>query len=450
MKHFIQQALYMLIASLLLITACTKSTPIGSELITQDQLELKFTDDFNIIARSINIDSVKTYGPKDNEQLNSYLCGRYEDPVFGKVEASIFTQVSLDGGSLPDFITKEGAVVLDSAILSLVYDSTKVYGDEFALPQNISVYKLSSSLDRAETYYSNQTFEFKPIVIGQKSFFPRVKDSVTVIEYNQFRPDTNKLLPQVRIPLTSAFANTLLNFDKSVYENLELFREKFQGIHITASEDSKAMLGYVLFSNESRITLYFSVDGIKGEYRLPFTFQSAKMNHFVNDYTGKDITEFFDDPAKGDSLIFIQGMSGVKAKMELTDVSKLENVIINKATLEFYIATPSTSIFDPTRRIFLFNEDEEGNLFSVSDLAIATRLAAIDFFGGKPITDEQVSVQKYQMVVTSYLQSVADGTEDRPLIILPQLNLERAERVVIFGPGHSTYPMKLSVTYTQL
>ncbi|HHH49927.1 MAG TPA: DUF4270 family protein, partial [Saprospiraceae bacterium] len=178
MKHFIQQVLYALIASMLLLTACTKSTPIGSELIDQDQVELKFRDDFKIIAKSINVDSVKTYGPQENEQLNSYLCGRYEDPVFGKVEASIFTQLALEGAMLPDFITKEGTVILDSVILSLVYDSTKVYGDELALPQKISIHTMFEALDRADTYYSNQSFGYSPNPIGEKTFFPRVRDSL--------------------------------------------------------------------------------------------------------------------------------------------------------------------------------------------------------------------------------------------------------------------------------
>ena len=108
------------------------------------------------------------------------------------------------------------------------------------------------------------------------------------------------------------------------------------------------------------------------------------------------------------------------------------------------------SNFDPVRRLFLVREDDNGNFRSIEDLAVANSLGALDLFGGKPFTDNELAVRKYEMTITSHLQSKVDGLDESPLVILPQLSLERAERVIIYGPGHSTFPIKLSVTYTQL
>ena len=435
------------------ISSCTKSSTIGSELVEQDQAKVFITDTLSIVAKTVNLDSVKTYGPADSEQFESYLVGKYDDPVFGKVEADLYAQVNLDVTTTPSFIGRDD-VVVDSVILSLLYDTTKVYGNELAIPQTFEVYTMTEPLDRGDTYYSNQTFSFDSNPIGNKTFVPKVRDSLIIVDYALSRPDTVRTVPHLRIPLSKFFGAFLKDLELSDYANSTSFKEKLPGIHIKAIAETESMLGFHLFRETStitsRITMYYKEGEVQKEYRYPFLFASPKMNHYINDPSGKNVVNFFDNEEKGDSLIFIQGMGGMNAEVAIPYADQLGDVIINNAILEYFIATEEDSPYEPVDRIFLGIEFDDGSFSTVRDLILANSLAQLNLFGGFPVMDEQLSIKKYRMNITNHFQDMVEGENDRALITFPQLNREKADRVVLYGPGHSAYPMKLSVTYTKL
>ena len=433
-----------------LSSSCSKTSSIGSDLVGEDQAEVTVVDTLSITARNIRVDSVQTYGSSDAQQSNSYLVGKYEDPIFGKVEASIFAQINLNESSNPGFA--DGAGRLDSVVLSLVYDSLKTYGNIASIAQKWEIYMMDETMDRAADYYSDQTFSFDPTPIGETTFIPAPEDSISYVDYIFGAGDTVTRTNMLRIPLSREFGAFLLSLSADDLTNSDNFKNKVPGIHIKAIDETEAMLGFVLSNEFSRINLYYrDTDAAPREYQFPFLFPSPKMNNFVNDYTGTEVEQFLANPELADSLIFIHSMAGVNAEIDIPYVDELPDVIINEAILEFFIASETNSLFSPVDRLYFAREDSDGDLILIDDIlfAIAT-LQNLDVFGGSPVEDEQLSIMKYRMNITDHFQDMVDGDEETTMSIFPRLSRERSDRVVLYGPKHSTYPMRLKVTYTNL
>ena len=171
----------------------------------------------------------------------------------------------------------------------------------------------------------------------------------------------------------------------------------------------------------------------------------------VEPFIGETETEY----TLGDSLIFIQGMSGLNAKLEIQDFSTLQNVIINKAEIEFTIANDlpeDQALFssDPIEQLLIATQDDDGEFDLITDVAVAIVEGQISIFGGQPQEDFSEGVLTYRMNITAYLQELVDGEHDNAEIFLfPAIRAERPQRVVLFGPGHSEHPARLFVTYTE-
>ena len=60
--------------------------------------------------------------------------------------------------------------------------------------------------------------------------------------------------------------------------------------------------------------------------------------NYSHDLTGTLIEPFIDNPDLGDSLLFLQGMEGLIAKLEIPHVEELSGVIVNKADVTISLA----------------------------------------------------------------------------------------------------------------
>ena len=132
---------------LLFFFSCKKKeSPIGQNNIDQDQL---------LLSAGIDTFSLKTYNYIDDSIISDNaafgLLGSYIDPVFGNVNAEIYTQFRLEGFS-PDF-GNINSIVVDSFVLALEYIG--YYGKEGY--QNFEVYELGEDLHLDSTYYSFTT-----------------------------------------------------------------------------------------------------------------------------------------------------------------------------------------------------------------------------------------------------------------------------------------------------
>ena len=125
-----------LLLVLFFAAACTKNeNNLGKDIIDPNALLNGITTDtFELYTYSIIEDSTET------KNASNVLLGSYIDPKFGKVAASIYTELRLPGLS-PNF-GDPSLIVVDSFVLALEY--VGYYGD--LTPQTFEVFELSDSI----------------------------------------------------------------------------------------------------------------------------------------------------------------------------------------------------------------------------------------------------------------------------------------------------------------
>ena len=448
MKKNILAALSFL-AVLSLANSCSRPTPIGADLLEQDRANVLFTDTINLITSSVSEDSVLTYSSDITRQLGRYLCGQFDDPVFGQTNSDIYTQFRYGSTGAPDFSASN--IRLDSVVLLLAYDTLGFYGDT-TLPQSIEIYRVTETMDSSDTYFSNATFTTESTPIGAiNNFMPEPTSSVVLEDMDG---DTISTIdPHLRIRLDDSFGMLLL--DTANYESQEVFMEAFKGLQIRATQTAEAMMGFRLLgpvSSVTRLSVFFTEnDTVELNYNFIVSEVAVKLASFEHDYVGTDIPPFIDDTQLGDSILFLQGMAGPNIKIEIPGSQQLGNIIVNKAELEFTVAThPDDDMmnFPPARNIIISRKDTDGDLVLINDVLF--NFAA---FGGiaEEVDDGNGNmVTKYKFNISSHFQEMVNGNLPDPLFLRIFGKQETASRVVFYGPGHSQFPAKLNLAYTIL
>src|SRR5574343_3312 len=134
--------------ALLISTSCKKKeTSLGNDVLDPNSL-LNSTqvDTFELTTFTIAEDSLISDNPAYG------VLGSYNDPKFGKVDASFYTQFILSGTS-PNF-GDISTITVDSMMLGLQY--VDFYGE--LSPQTVEVYQMTEDIYLDSTYYS---FEHK-------------------------------------------------------------------------------------------------------------------------------------------------------------------------------------------------------------------------------------------------------------------------------------------------
>ncbi len=439
------------------VSSCNDPSDIGSVLVEEQFSDIRFTDTVTINAVTIPQDSIFTYTRIVANQPNSYLCGYLDDPLFGKSQATIYFDLGpVLNSSLVDLDFSQA--VFDSLVLSLSYNPLLTYGDTLK-PQNLRVYRVSEEMYyNEEYYYSNHEFECFPTPIGEKlSFLPQPNTVISEISTE----DTLVKSPHIRIMLDPDLATELMPVDvaeaEALYENDQTFREVFRGIKIESDASGSNILGFNLRYVLSYMRIYYTVDEEQKTFTLQAQDPGVKFNHFDHDYSGSIVEGFINNEEASDSLVFAQGMSGTNIKVDFPYIKDIQNVVVNKAELELTFADlmeDDTSTYDHPARIVLTRLDEDGNLVFIEDVSDALSLGSINLYGGTELLGEEngLTLRKYKLNISNHLQDIIDnrlGGNDS-VYIQVYLKNQYAYRGVFFGPGHSRFPLKLNLAYTQL
>ncbi|MCP3929732.1 MAG: DUF4270 domain-containing protein [Bacteroidetes bacterium] len=427
--------------------SCTDPTELGVDLLKNDQANIGLVDTLTIKASTVVGDSIRTFDAL--AQLSSYLCGSFDDPIFGNTNASIYVQALVQSSS-PDFTDFQ----LDSMVLVLPYDTLGIYGDTTQM-YGIDVFRVIEDMNNEESHYSDETFETEDMPLASAEFIPRPRTSVEVIKYVSETDTDTVSFPHLRIPLPLSFGEELLSLDTSVYKDDDDFLAIMKGMRISASKNTAGMLSFYLMTAEAGITAYYTINDIPAQFIFQVG-QSAglKMVHFDHDYEGSFIEKYISEPSSGgsDSLLFVQSMAGVNTKIEIPYISSLGDIIINNAELEFAAMTISgddETLFAPLEQIILSTKEEEGNLVIIDDIKYSGS-SFPDGFGGKVQEREDGGSWFYTMNISYHLQDVVDGKENPILFLSAFPKPERASRVVLAGPDNPDYGIKLRITYTKL
>ncbi len=412
-------------AIIIFFYGCKKNTSdIGLNVQPEgDRLIVTYTDTITINTLTVSEDSLTSYRNSAN------LLGCYIDPVFGKTKASFLTHIRLTSQNINFDQTNNGSLTPDSIVLYL--EKANSYGNE-ATSQNIKIYELNNAIYYDSIYYSDivaSNYYDNTGLIGEVAYTPESADTTLIIK------------------LYDSFATQLLFADTSNYSNNETFLEYFKGIYVTVDDVTSdgAILYLDLLSDNSKIVLYYHDSEGNHEFEFGINSNCQRINVFEHDYTGTNII----NPIQNDSVLYIQGMGGVKGKLTfpfINTIRDLGDIAINKAELLLNIETnePTINNFDVPAQMTLRAINNNGTISLLPDDPIFNE--DNNYFNGY----YDSNTKTYKINITRYFQYLLAGNySDKGLYLFPYDKRITANRVVLAGAGHSN-KIKLLLTYTKL
>ncbi len=407
------------IAVFFFVSACTKieSTTIGGGLIppidgvaTLDTTLDVFTNNY-LDFRS---DSARVYYSDD------HVIGIINnDPLFGTTKATTYFELkptyykySFPGGT---------SLTPDSAVLILSYKG--VYGDT-TVSQNWEVRELTETL-RGDTAYPVSKPFSTGSVLGTKTIdIPHLKDSVNYGFENAAM--------QIRIKLSASFAQKLMKqYDSTAgnaYETDSLFREHFKGFAVVPGSAGNALIRVNLADTNTKLALFYnyqSPDSGAGKVTSSVSYfrfsvgtgsaVSGNANCIQRNHNSTQLTQYFTNTSRNDSLVFLQTMPGTFTTVKIPALRTLPNIIIHKAELMTFQAPDITPAFDmiftPPRYLLLSIYDSSKSVKNniPNDFVVSSGTPNTSAFGGY-LMDKEVPpygiVKAYSFDVSRYVQGI--------------------------------------------
>lgn len=424
------------LASLMLVWhSCAEPDGIGLDLI-DDQAGFLTTDTISIFAFTERDESYPSSLSFQN------LLGLMHDPVFGKVRASVFTQIRLPSNNF-SFGTDP---VLDSIVLSFGYTG-RFYGIQETM-QTIRVYELTEDMPASDTIFSNRSFAFSPQHIGERILRPAPADSTLI--------DTIFYAPHFTIRLSNNFGQKIIAANGTPYfENNAKWLEYFKGFKITVEDNFNqggAIFNLNMYSLFTRLSVHYkeTADTLQRPrvthfYITEFTRRSTFVEHFDFEGSIPILTHQLNNPGlASDSLLFVRALGGLRARIKLPHIKRLAalpKVTINQAQL--IIPVDSAFInkqYFAARSLILLRQPETGKFSNLLDSQIGPT-----YFGGA--YNEKLG--QYEFNITQHVQEVLSGRiENDDLVLFISGSADNAERIVLRSPGRKENPMRMRIRYS--
>jgi len=370
------------------------------------------------------------------------LLGSFNDPLFGRTDASFAAQFRLLNYN-PAYPI--GASI-DSIVLRLTYKV--IYGDTLS-SQTLQVYELTGGLNFDAKYLSS--FNVKslasPEMIGSASFIPKFRSTDST--------KTDTILQVIRVPLSKSFGNKLLGIDSLSSISNDIFLTKFKGLFINSVPiNRKGTLVSIYTKRPSTSTVetipmlvlyYHDAKSDTLGYNYYATANSANVASFDHDYSQARFFPNLNKEINPDTLIYIQPTGGIKSKVLVPSLSAWKdsaNFAINKATITFHA---DTLMSDHRRygippRLYLMAIDDAGAEVFPADSQLSST-----YYGGF----YDATTATYSFNVTQHLQQLIKGTIKNNGFYLVQSERDfSAQRVVLKGQG-SSKPVELNIAYTR-
>jgi len=428
----------LVVTALVYFSSCKDPEELGLDVLPpSDQVHVFNTDTETLVTKTVKEDSLASNG------VSFQLLGGINEQVFGKSDASFYTQVRL--GLTPNLAPDGGDLVPDSLILSMVYAG--YYGDTNTT-QNVHVYRIDEDIISDSAYYTNKVFSlYSPVedLAGSFKFKPH---PLTVVNVGGIT-----LLPQLRIKLSNSLAAAILGqVGQAPLTDNNGWLQYFKGLYLKTDPMSNIGTGVVSYfdlnSPFSTMTLYYhNITHNQNGLSYTFALSSAQsISHQEHDYNfSSDVGHQLQDSSFNDTLNYIQGMAGVKTKITLPYLNELKssgNIALNKAELEITIANGTTSVYNPPPKLFLVYTDDAGNSYFLTDY-----FEGSTYFGGI----YNPTGQTYTFNIVRHLQKILNGElANKGLYLLVSGAVIQANRVVVTSSKHPVYPMKLHLYYTKL
>ena len=423
--------------SLTFVYSCKKNdSPFGKEVYDPELLlDADGIDTFSVFAFSELIDTTFSRNARFG------LLGAYNDPVFGKVVGSIYTQIRLASND-PDF-GDLGTITVDSVVLAMEYRDQYGIGN---VPQSFGVYRIleALSVDSNYTTQSSSAIQNNSLIAnGFSSITPNVL----------LRPVVggDTLLPQLRLRLTNSFGEELLNSSAQghMLDN-DAFLTYFKGLHIVTQDaniasNSGAVYSLDLLDPDSKLTIYYTQADEQKTFDMVINNNTVYYNKVSVESAGTPLQDLLDDPLSGNKEFYAQ-TSNVRAIVRFPGVMNLSNkTVIHRATLYLPITYfngddryPSPAVVAVNRRI---GDDLIWGLTQQSGVISPTLHPFVPQF------------KRYSIDLTAFIQGLV---KEQPNFSNPEIMIsgsrtnDNVERIIFNGVESSNkYKPKLIITYTE-
>lgn len=429
----------------LLVSGCRKpEEDIGLDLLPSDRLEVT-VDTAELHAFTVADTSIRT------NALSKQLLGSYLDPQFGSVKAGIITQIRLPADNIGALLLPDtNGLVADSLVLAFAFDGINyAYGN--LDPQIFQVFELGEDLSLDSSYRSDRF----PVVVG---------GDLTAVRGGRIKPEPLRepvisgetVPPQLRIPLSQALANRLLDaFATSNMAGNDQFLEFFKGFYVTVDGSSQlpnegGILYFDLISSASKVTLYYrnlNVDPLETEV-LDFAINSNCVRYTVVE---RDRSLALDpglanallDSTSPQEAVYLQALAGVRTSLRFPDIMDfaVEGRLLAKAELVVPVKGTYYPYYPPTAQIFLFMKDEDDG-----DAFLPDQQNGIGAIDGLYRPD----AREYRFNITRYIQGLLNGTyQNTGIQFVPGSSGVTANRAILSGPASLEAPMRLRLTFTE-
>lgn len=417
--------------TLALLSCKKKDTTVGKDAYDPANLLNSVTkDDFALKTYTIDEDSVSS-----KNQLNALL-GQYNDPKFGTVNASFYTQVSIQNPGPTNFDNP----VVDSIVLSLQYAG--YYGD--AETQTFEVFEIGEDLKNDSTYYIHYNAALKDnidlVIPGKGTILPK-PSTRTVI-------GGDTLAPQLRIPLKLSFAQHLIDGTAN-YTTQDAFRSWFKGLHVKVNNpggmaNGKGGVYYFNLSGvNSKLTIYYKSAGIAKEFAYLMDGTSVDFNHLEFNRTGKPFDNVINMPVLGQKEFYAQAFTS-RAVVEFPEVTNIpKNAVIHKAQLILPVSHYINDLRYPSLQLSPGTRITQGGhtIYTLQNPSAPTTTYNISY---------DKTLKAYVVDLRLYLQQVvSEQIANRGLFFRPVFFNSTVERIIFNGPESiNKKKPKLVVTYT--
>jgi hypothetical protein len=438
------------------IQSCQEPITVGSDLLDDEQLELGLIDTIKLSSKTIEGENIVTYRLRVDSR--THMIGQLSDPVFGKLDATVYVLPYIQG-TKPDFTN----AIMDSMVLGLTLDSLGSFGQKNTT-HKIEAFQLVDRMRTKDTAFANTVFSTGDL-IGSITTVVRPKDSISVVDH--ITQKSKRYIPHVRIPIKKDFALSL--FENATANAVDtLFANLLKGIAIKSTPQSDpSLIGFnltdaaIIADNPgNKLNVYYhksvknEVTGLDTIQRLVYQYQilGNTVANYTIDKTNSIAQTLIANPAQGNENTLIQALGGVKTEISFDNISALKDVLITKVEIDVYVSSlpGQNTLVSAPNQLIASRYNSDGKLELIPDILqivqVQTPFGSV--FGGQ--IDKSKSVYKYTINVTNHVKRLLADPTYRPEVVLGILGeAETAAQAVLYGAKHSTYPMKVRVSYAK-
>lgn len=433
-----------------ILAGCKKkqNTTLGTDVQpATDDLVTEISDTATIQLHTIKHPVTRSY-----QDQFKYL-GSNQDPVFGRTNASLYTNFSI-AGNVNNISFGEDAVA-DSAEIILVF--TQSFVGDTTTPLQYQVHQLTQSLGKSIIFKvdSNLSYNTNPLC--------NVTRRIT----------KTSGFYTIRLPIDENFASAVIT-NPSYLTSSSVMQSMYKGFYITTkntiglnpTNKQGALMKVDLDNSVSGFYVYYhngTSSALKQPktYRFPFSGTDAsRFNNVEYNYTSGAnnllIQQIVDkDTVKGKQNIFLKGLGGTKSVIRIPFLKNYADscpISVNRAEVILKVDQAflsSSNNYEPPSQISLVAIDANGNEVYIKDQYYSVDLLK---FGGNydPVNKRYVfnMARHVQDIMTGKIENhgfyIVVANTDR--LLVPRRD-NKAERVVFGGISNALYAPEFNLTF---